>query len=298
MLTFLSGVAWTGSSPAALQAQPATETVTLDTLSVEGAGTGRNAAGSQPGGAVGPVRGYVATQSGSPPRPIPDRGDGPVDLGDRPQADRGPERAHPQPGPALHPSVTTEQRGGAGATRLDQFYIRGFPAPLFLDGLALPGSRDAGPSIDPYRVERIDVIKGPSSVLYGQAGAGGVVNFVSKVPRFAQHGEIFVQGGGFNEVRGGFDIGGPSPPRPVRSPTSSPIAWSGSAGRATARRSRPRWSASSSTRASPGGPRRIPRSPSSATTSATRSRASTVGSRRWGRCSRATSATATSAACR
>ncbi len=29
------------------------------------------------------------------------------------------------------------------------------------------------------------------------------------MPQFVRHGEIFVQGGGFNEVRGGFDVGGP-----------------------------------------------------------------------------------------
>ncbi|MDB5648377.1 MAG: TonB-dependent siderophore receptor, partial [Methylobacterium sp.] len=63
MLTLLSGVAWAGFAPTATRAQNASDTVTLDTLSVEGVGIGRNAAGSQPGGAVGPVRGYVATQS-------------------------------------------------------------------------------------------------------------------------------------------------------------------------------------------------------------------------------------------
>ncbi|GEO99368.1 hypothetical protein GCM10007887_32570 [Methylobacterium haplocladii] len=107
------------------------------------------------------------------------------------------------------PSVTTEQRGGAGSTRLEQFLIRGFNAPVFLDGMALVGGRDANATIDPYRLERVDVIMGPASVLYGQSGPGGIVNLVSKVPRFVQHGEVFVQGGGFNEIRGGFDVGGP-----------------------------------------------------------------------------------------
>jgi hypothetical protein len=32
---------------------------------------------------------------------------------------------------------------------------------------------------------------------------------VSKVPQFVRHGEVFVQGGGFSEVRGGVDVGGP-----------------------------------------------------------------------------------------
>ncbi|MCJ2036376.1 TonB-dependent siderophore receptor [Methylobacterium sp. J-068] len=179
---------------------------------MEGIGTGRNAAGSQPGGAVGPVPGYVATQSR-----VGTKTDTPIVETAQSVSVIGRKQLQDQNALTLNqalrytPSVTTEQRGGAGATRLDQFYIRGFSAPLFLDGLPLPGSRDAGPSIDPFRVERIDIIKGPASVLYGQSGPGGIVNFVSKVPRFTQHGEIFAQGGGFNEVRGGFDVGGPIP---------------------------------------------------------------------------------------
>lgn len=186
--------------------------MTLDTLSVEGAGTGRNASGSQPGGAVGPVRGYVATQSR-----VATKTDTPILETAQSISVIGRQQIEDQNALTINqalrysPSVTTEQRGGAGATRLEQFYIRGFTAPLFLDGLALPGSRDASASIDPFRLERVDVIKGPASVLYGQSGPGGIVNFVSKMPRFVQHGEIFVQGGGFSEVRGGFDIGGPIP---------------------------------------------------------------------------------------
>jgi iron complex outermembrane receptor protein len=212
LATLLSGVAGVGFGIRDAQAQAGTETVTLDTLSVEGAGTGRNASGSQPGGAVGPVRGYVATQSR-----VATKTDTPILETAQSISVIGRQQIEDQNALTINqalrysPSVTTEQRGGAGATRLEQFYIRGFTAPLFLDGLALPGSRDASASIDPFRLERVDVIKGPASVLYGQSGPGGIVNFVSKMPRFVQHGEIFVQGGGFSEVRGGFDIGGPIP---------------------------------------------------------------------------------------
>jgi iron complex outermembrane receptor protein len=212
MLTLLSGVAWTGSPSGPVRAQEASQTVTLDTLSVEGTGTGRNAAGSQPGGAVGPVRGYVATESR-----VATKTDTPIVETAQSISVVGRQQIEDQNALTINqalryaPSVTTEQRGGSGATRLEQFYIRGFVAPLFLDGLALPSNRDAFPSVDPYRLERVDIIKGPASVLYGQSGPGGIVNLVSKMPRFTQHGEIFVQGGGFNEVRGGFDVGGPIP---------------------------------------------------------------------------------------
>ncbi|WP_298951281.1 TonB-dependent siderophore receptor [uncultured Methylobacterium sp.] len=186
--------------------------IALDTISV--AGEGRpGAAGTGPGGPRGPVPGYVASRS-----VVATKTDTPILETAQSISVIGRKQLEDQNALTLNqalrytPGVTTEQRGGAGATRLEQFYIRGFTAPLFLDGLRLPGSRDAAPSIDPYRVERIDVVKGPASVLYGQSGPGGIVNFTSKMPQFVRHGEIFVQGGGFDEVRGGFDVGGPIAP--------------------------------------------------------------------------------------
>ncbi len=40
--------------------------------------------------------------------------------------------------------------------------------------------------IDPWFIERVDVIRGPSSALYGQSVPGGVVNLTSKRPQFSQ----------------------------------------------------------------------------------------------------------------
>ena len=188
--------------------------IELSELSVTGEGAGRTLGGALygPGGASGPVPGYVASRSTVATKtdtPIIETAQS-VSVVSRKQIEDQNALTINQ---ALRytPSVTTEQRGGAGSTRLEQFYIRGFQAPLFLDGLLLPGSRDAFPSVDPFRLERVDIIKGPASVLYGQSGPGGIVNLVSKVPQFVRHGEIFVQGGDFNTVRGGIDIGGPIP---------------------------------------------------------------------------------------
>ncbi|KAB1072282.1 TonB-dependent siderophore receptor [Methylobacterium planeticum] len=199
------------SGPALAQTSPATD-VELSELSVAGEGRGRSLGGALygPGGATGPVPGYVASRS-----TVGTKTDTPIVETAQSVSVIGRKQIEDQNALTINqalrytPSVTTEQRGGAGSTRLEQFYIRGFTAPLFLDGLPLPGSRDAFPSVDPFRLERVDIIKGPASVLYGQSGPGGIVNLVSKVPQFVRHGEIFVQGGGFNEVRGGIDVGGP-----------------------------------------------------------------------------------------
>ena len=208
--SLLSGVVLSAGIGAA-RAQDAAE-LALDAITVEGAvrPVTATAAGTQPGGARGPVPGYVASRS-----VVATKTDTPILETAQSISVIGRKQIEDQNALTINqalrysPSVTTEQRGGAGATRLEQFYIRGFQAPLFLDGLRLPGGRDAAPSIDPYRIERIDVVKGPASVLYGQSGPGGIVNFTSKMPQFVRHGEVFVQGGGFSEVRGGFDVGGP-----------------------------------------------------------------------------------------
>ncbi len=186
--------------------------IELAELRVTGDGRGRSLGGALygPGSVLGRVPGYVAKRSNVGTKtdtPILETAQSISVIGRKQIEDQSPLNINQ----ALRytPSVTTEQRGGSGSTRLEQFYIRGFTAPIFLDGLVLPGSRDASPNVDPFRLERVDIIKGPASVLYGQSGPGGIVNLVSKVPQFVRHGEIFVQGGGFSEVRGGFDVGGP-----------------------------------------------------------------------------------------
>lgn len=200
-----------GPNEAAAQSAATTD-VELAELSVTSEASGRSLGGALygAGGAVGAVPGYVASRS-----IVATKTDTPILETAQSISVIGRKQIEDQNALTINqalrytPSVTTEQRGGAGSTRLEQFSIRGFTAPIFLDGLSLPGSRDASPSVDPFRLERVDIIKGPASVLYGQSGPGGIVNLVSKLPRFVQHGEIFVQGGGFDEVRGGFDVGGP-----------------------------------------------------------------------------------------
>ncbi|WP_458097563.1 TonB-dependent siderophore receptor [Roseomonas sp. WA12] len=103
--------------------------------------------------------------------------------------------------------VAADQRG-ATAVRLDQFTIRGFQPERYLDGLRLQGGRDANPSIDPYRLERVEVIRGPASVLYGQSTPGGLVNLVSKRPTDTPFREFLLQGGSYEQARIGFDMSG------------------------------------------------------------------------------------------
>ena len=99
-------------------------------------------------------------------------------------------------------------------TRLDWFYIRGFFSTfdsLFLDGLALPKitGADAAWTANPFSLESVTIIKGPASVLYGQAEPGGLVDLESKRPPTSSLHELRFEGGTFNRFQGFADMGGP-----------------------------------------------------------------------------------------
>ncbi|TWT02865.1 TonB-dependent siderophore receptor [Reyranella sp. CPCC 100927] len=99
--------------------------------------------------------------------------------------------------------------GGQGAADI---YIRGYRAINFLgiyqDGVR-GGFNNYDSNIETYGLERIDIIKGSVSALYGQGTPGGVVNLLTKRPLFERLNEVQVQGGSFNRVQGAFDLSGP-----------------------------------------------------------------------------------------
>lgn len=94
--------------------------------------------------------------------------------------------------------------------RFDQLRGRGFDLDSYLDGLHLYQSpRFATPRIDPYFLERMEVLHGPASVLYGQGSPGGLVNYVSKLPTEEPYHEVMMQVGNHDNYQLGFDFSGP-----------------------------------------------------------------------------------------
>lgn len=74
----------------------------------------------------------------------------------------------------------------------------------YLDGLKLPrGQAFAQTSIDPFLLDRIDVLKGPSALLYGQISPGGLVNQISRLPSAQPYNEVRIQGGTDSRVQTG-----------------------------------------------------------------------------------------------
>ncbi|NMM08442.1 TonB-dependent siderophore receptor [Polaromonas sp.] len=92
-----------------------------------------------------------------------------------------------------------------GDGQRDQVTIRGFSAinDQFVDGVR----DDALYFRDLSNIERIEVLKGPSSVLYGRGSAGGLINRVTKKPRAEPALEIGATLGSAGQKRGEFDLG-------------------------------------------------------------------------------------------
>lgn len=95
-------------------------------------------------------------------------------------------------------------------TRIDSAKVRGVDAGHYLDGLRqIYGSYNTVRT-NVYALESIEVLKGPSSMLYGQGDLGGIINAVSKLPKEEQEGEIWAQYGTFNRKQLALDVTGPA----------------------------------------------------------------------------------------
>ena len=109
------------------------------------------------------------------------------------------------------PGMSADIRGDI--SRFDQMAFRGTGWVLdtfqYLDGLRLPrGSSYLIPQIDPYFLERVEVLKGPASVTYGQAPLGGIVSLAGKRPTAERVREVNLAVGSHRRVQAGFDSGG------------------------------------------------------------------------------------------
>lgn len=94
--------------------------------------------------------------------------------------------------------------------RGDWFSLRGgSEGSVLLDGLRLPLTGWYGVvRNEPYAFERIEVLRGPASVIAGQNGPGGVVNMVSKRPQAESLREVSVQLGNHHHKQIAADFGG------------------------------------------------------------------------------------------
>jgi iron complex outermembrane receptor protein len=97
--------------------------------------------------------------------------------------------------------------------RVDDFRIRGFDAGSWsnnvtVDGMRAPqGSQWNRTMVDSWNLERVEVLKGPSAVMYGQVAPGGMVNQVSKTPTPDQQQVLRLGIDGNGQYNTAFDVG-------------------------------------------------------------------------------------------
>ncbi len=104
--------------------------------------------------------------------------------------------------------VTSEKFGAFGGG-IDFSKIRGFDADYYLDGLRVIGNSGIwGPQVDSWTLNSIEAVHGPSSALYGQGGAGGVINMQSRRPSANESHQIHFQKGNFDNNAVKFDTTG------------------------------------------------------------------------------------------
>ena len=104
------------------------------------------------------------------------------------------------------PGIQADEYGTE--TRFDWLKIRGFDAQTF--GVFRDGMRfnSLAGKLDPYELESVEVLKGPSSILYGEVPPGGLINQVTKRPGAERSTTVEAQFGSYGRRQGALDTTG------------------------------------------------------------------------------------------
>lgn len=194
LLALLIGQAWADEAPRAADAADAANTLPL--VRVQGSKES----------ATGPVPGFVARRAGSGLKSD-------IPLIETPQSIA---------------VVTADQIEAQGATtlrqtvgysagvvsayfdsRVDSISARGGNVVQYQDGLLRSYGTYNTARPDPFTLERVELVRGPASVLYGQGSLNGLLNLVSKRPQFESRRELQLQLGSHERKQLALDLTGP-----------------------------------------------------------------------------------------
>lgn len=160
--------------------------------------------------ALAPIRGFVASQeisgtkTDSPLIEVPQS----ITVVPRDQIDA---RQAQTLGEALRYTAGIRGENYGTDSRTDWFQIRGFNAQdngIFLNGLRYNAGY-AGSAFETYGLERYEILRGPTSVLYGQIAPGGLVNMIQRRPTDTRQGEVRLTVGQHNRFQGAGTASGP-----------------------------------------------------------------------------------------
>ena len=161
---------------------------------------------------VGPVNGYVATRTGTGTKTNTSILKSPQSVSVVGQEQiRATGASNLSEALRYTPGVYANRFGPD--SRLDWFILRGFVANetgLYRDGLQLLNNGFAYFRAESFGLERIEVMRGPSSVLFGSGTPGGMINMVTKRPTLLPFNYVEAGVDNFGQAYGGFDFGGPA----------------------------------------------------------------------------------------
>ncbi|WP_330207859.1 TonB-dependent siderophore receptor [Pseudomonas sp. AM14(2022)] len=147
--------------------------------------------------AWGPVEGYTATRTAAGTKTDTALVEAPrsISVATRQQMD---DRSVHSLDDAVRymPGITASSYGSD--TRIDWLRVRGFEPTQFLDGLPLPKGVYANPKPETWNLDRLALLRGPASSVYGQTPPGGLLDMVSRRPNAEASSEIQLQYGSDN----------------------------------------------------------------------------------------------------
>lgn len=108
-------------------------------------------------------------------------------------------------------NVSSVQRGNSHGGSSESFVIRGFKATTYaVDGMLINPLVSRPEALrDLANVERVEVLKGPASVLYGRGNPGGLINLVTRQPSFTPEAQVKAQAGSYDFYRLEANASGP-----------------------------------------------------------------------------------------
>ncbi|MGP1256415.1 MAG: TonB-dependent siderophore receptor [Kiloniellales bacterium] len=109
-------------------------------------------------------------------------------------------------------NVSGVRTPAAQETLLSSFFVRGFPADQYIDGMPVFGATNVFDTGSLVNVERIEVLKGPSATVYGGgtgAPLGGLINVVPRAPEFESSYTAGLRAGSFRTFNPFWDLNQP-----------------------------------------------------------------------------------------
>jgi iron complex outermembrane receptor protein len=102
--------------------------------------------------------------------------------------------------------------GGTNFGSIPNYSTRGFGGnnvTIMRDGIRQNTASQSSRTVDSFILDRIEILKGPDGLMFGEGAIGGAVNYISKSPSPSFRSDLLASYGGWGSYRVGLGVGGP-----------------------------------------------------------------------------------------